>query len=284
MVCKADLHIHTTNSDGTCTPEEVVCEAVNKGLSAIAITDHDITDGIEDALKAGAKQGIEVIPGIELSCEYNGEQIHMLGFYINWENSWFQEKLDVFQKARRRRGREIIKKFSGIGIDINKEELFSRASEGSLSRIHFARYLVEKGFANTISEGFGKYLEEGKPAFVKKLRITPQEALSMIHRVGGVSVIAHPVFGGRHKAFLKKMKRLGLCGIEVYHPEQDSSQSKRLKEIACELGLVVTGGSDSHGKEKEENPVGSVSLDYRYVKNLKKLKADKEKKNKCIMK
>ena len=138
----ADLHIHTTYSDGTYTPEEVIKEAKENGLSAVAITDHDITNGIEPALIYGAKVGIEVIPGIELSCVYNSTEIHILGYYINWENSWFQGKLKIFQKARERRSYYILSKLRDIGINIDEQMLFSQASVGSISRIHFARCLV----------------------------------------------------------------------------------------------------------------------------------------------
>ena len=279
---KVDLHIHTTYSDGTFSPKDVVESARIKGLSAVAITDHDITDGIEDALKAGSKIGIEVIPGVELSCDYNGTEIHILGFYINWENRHFQDKLKVFQKARERRAVHILSKLKMVGIEMDEQMLFSQANTGSISRIHFARALVEMGEAKDVRGAFQKYLVEGKPAFVRKLRLTPNEALSMIHRVGGVSVVAHPVFGGGRKSFLKKLKRLGLAGVEAYHPSQPSKITKKMLKFANELNLIITGGSDSHGEEKSEDPIGSVQIDYSFVDKLKAEKNNRDNKNKFI--
>jgi len=280
----ADLHIHTSFSDGTLSPEEAVKIAKEAGLSAIAITDHDNTDGIEPALKHGAKIGIEVIPGIELSCEYNSTEIHMLGYYINWENNWLQGKLRVFQKARERRAFHILSKLKFLGIEIDEQMLFSQADIGSISRIHFARCLVEMGEAESIYDAFQKYLIDGRPAFVRKLRVTPEEALNMIHRVAGIAVIAHPVFGGGHKNFLKKLKRLGLSGIEIYHPHQNLDEDiKRFQSIAHEFDLVVTGGTDSHGNNEEENPIGSLRVDYELVERLKEAKDHCERKNRVIL-
>jgi len=281
-VKKLDLHVHTTYSDGTLSPKKVVEEVRNRGLSAVAITDHDITDGIEPALNYGAKTGVEVVPGIELSCDYNGSEVHILGYYINWENSWFQGKLEVFQKARERRGFHILNKLKLLGIEIDEQMLFSKADVGSVSRIHFARCLVEVGAAESIYDAFQKYLIEGRPAFVKKLRITPEEALSMIHNVGGLSVIAHPVFGGGHKNFLKKLKRLGLSGIEAYHPNHKPKDVKRLVSIAKELDLIITGGTDSHGDKKDENPIGSLDVPYSCLEKLKEHKKKCDQKNKYI--
>jgi predicted metal-dependent phosphoesterase TrpH len=279
----ADLHIHTTYSDGTHTPEEVVKVALENELSAIAITDHDITDGIEPALKYGAKVGMEVIPGIELSCEYNSTEIHMLGYYINWENMWFQEKLRIFQKARERRAYYILNKLKDIGIELDEQMLFSQADVGSISRIHFARCLMEMGVVKSLVEAFQKYLIEGRPAFVKKLRVTPEEALNMIHRIGGISILAHPVYGGMNKKFIGKLKKLGLCGVEAYHPSQSPSKVKRLEKIADELNLIKTGGTDSHGGSEEENPIGSNKIDYVHISRLKEIKNKFERKNRMIL-
>lgn len=280
---RVDLHIHTTYSDGLLSPEEVVDNAILSGLSAISITDHDITDGIERALKAGAKFGLEVIPGIELSCAFNGSEIHMLGFYINWENSWFQGKLKVFQRARVRRARQIYLKLKKLGVKIEEEDLFSQAGEGSIGRIHFARALLSSGEVKSIQEAFDRYLVKGKPGYVAKLRITPEEGMSMIQKAGGLPVIAHPVFGGGHKAFLKRMKASGLSGIEAYHPGHTASQKRRLLASAGELGLMVTGGTDSHGGDGESSHIGSIEIDYSVVDALKREKRRRERGNRRIM-
>ncbi|MFC2091574.1 PHP domain-containing protein [Elusimicrobiota bacterium] len=280
---KADLHVHTTYSDGTYTPEEIIKISRDRGISVVAITDHDITDGIICALKYGSKVGVEVIPGIELSCEYNDTEIHMLGYYINWENSWFQGKLKIFQKARERRAYHILNKLRDIGIEIDEQMLFSQASVGSISRIHFARCLIEIGAAENLYGAFQKYLIEGRPAYVKKLRITPEEALNMIHRVGGVSILAHPVFGGGHKNFISKLKRLGLSGIEIYHPSHTQKHVQKFLSITEDLDLIATGGTDSHGGNEDENPIGSLKVDYGCVDSLKEAKVKSDIKNRIIL-
>ncbi|MFW6172412.1 MAG: PHP domain-containing protein [Elusimicrobiota bacterium] len=280
---KADLHIHSKYSDGTLTPREIIYKAKNEGLSAVAITDHDTTEGIEPALRWGAKLGIEVIPGIELSCEYRSKDIHMLGYYINWENSWFQNKLRVFQRARERRAIRIFDRLKELNINIPENMIFKQAQLGSISRMHFARCLVETGRVENVKKAFDRYLGEGKPGFVRKLRITPEEALSMIHNTGGISVVAHPVFGGGHKSFLKKLKKMGLYGVEAYHPSHNPEYTQKILKVAQEIGLIVTGGTDSHGKEEEEDPIGSLKVDYSIVNKLKQANDHTYRKNRVIL-
>ncbi len=281
---KADLHIHTVYSDGTYSPQDIVDIAIKKKISAIAVTDHDITYGIEPAIKYGAKKGVEIIPGVEISCQYNSSEIHILGYYINWENSWFQNKLKVFQNARERRAFHILNKLRMLGIKIDEQMLFAEARSGSIGRLHFARCLIKLAVVQSIPEAFDKYLKEGRPAFVKRLYIPPEEALDMIHRVGGISVVAHPTYGGGNVRFLKKLKRRGLWGIEAYHPGNTPQRLKRFLRIAKELNLIVTGGSDAHGGKEGKGSIGSVDVDYITVDNLKKAKRLCDKRNKDILK
>ncbi len=280
---QVDLHLHTDLSDGKLTPVQLIKQAKKKSLSAVAITDHDITDGIEPAIKYGAKSGIEVIPGIELSCEYKSSEIHLLGYFINWENRWFQSKLKVLQKARERRAYYILSKLQNIGIDIDEQMLFAQAGNGAIGRMHFARCLVDMGEVENIREAFKRYLGKGGPAFVKKLRLSPVEALNMIHRVAGISVLAHPPFGISHKNFIRRLVRQGLSGIEIYHPLLTVKQRKKFKNIARELGLVVTGGSDSHGAGPEDTPLGTTKIGYQPVDNMKSALQRIELKNQIIM-
>ncbi|MGM0441185.1 MAG: PHP domain-containing protein [Elusimicrobiota bacterium] len=280
---KVDLHLHSTLSDGKLTPVELIKQAKKKNLKAVAITDHDITEGIESAIRYGAKTGIEVIPGIELSCEYKSTEVHLLGYFINWENRWFQSKLKVLQKARERRAYHILNKLQNIGVNIDEQMLFAQAGSGAIGRMHFARCLVKIGEVKTVREAFREYLGKNCPAFVRKLRLTPVEALNMIHRVAGISVLAHPSFGVSHKNFIRRLARLGLSGIEIYHPHVSEEEQKKFKATAYELGLFVTGGSDSHGMRPEENPVGSMEVEYSAVENMKKALQKVELKNRIIL-
>ncbi|MDI6757759.1 MAG: PHP domain-containing protein, partial [Endomicrobiia bacterium] len=216
----ADLHLHTAYSDGTFSPVELVRQAQRAGLSAISITDHDITDGITEGLKEGAKRGIEVIPGVELSAEMksSGErEMHILGYYINWESVKFQEELKLFRQARERRAFHILDKLAQVGIKLDEERLFKIAGIGSIGRLHFAKAMMEAKIVTHTQEAFEKYLGEGRPAYVPKLRLQPEEAIQMIHRIGGLPVLAHPFYGGINKAAVKSLVNKGLMGIEVWH-------------------------------------------------------------------
>jgi hypothetical protein len=183
----ADLHIHTTYSDGAMSPEECVKYAQNVGLIAMAVTDHDTTNGIPAAIKEGSKRGIEVIPGIELSAELRNshdEEMHILGYFINWEDENFQQKLKLFRHVREKRAYHMLEKLKSLGIDLNEKRLFETAGIGAIGRLHFAKVMVEQSIVAHTQEAFHKYLGDGKPAYVPKLRLSPGEAITMILRVG----------------------------------------------------------------------------------------------------
>lgn len=274
---RVDLHLHTHFSDGTFSPEEVVQMARQRGLAAIAITDHDITDAIPRAVIAGAKYGVEVIPGIELSSDIskNGAycELHLLGYYINWENDYLQEKLRIFRQARERRAIHILNKLADLGIRISEERLFEIAGEGAIGRPHFARVMYEDGHVKTISEAFEKYLANGKPADVPKLHLKPSEAIKMILKVGGIPVMAHPTYGGGNRSTFSRLKKSGLLGIEAIHSGHTRRQEETFTKLAKETGLLVTGGSDCHGKMGDRPiRIGSVPVSYEVVFALKKYK------------
>lgn len=276
----ADLHLHTTFSDGSFTPTELVKQAHKESLAAISITDHDITDGIDEALIEGAKRGIEVIPGVELSVECKGDsekEMHILGYYINWQNLKFQEELKLFRQARERRAFHILDKLYHLGIKLDEERLFKIAGIGSIGRLHFARAMLEQRFVNHTQEAFEKYLGEGRPAYVPKIRLRPEEAIKIIYQIGGIPVLAHPFYGGFGKNILRSLVNKGLLGIEVWHTKHPPEVTKTILSWAKEFNLVTTGGTDCHGKIAEEPQlIGKLKVDYEVVLKLKELKAKLE--------
>lgn len=272
----ADLHLHTTYSDGSFTPVQLVRQAQKIGLSAVSITDHDITDGVSEGIKEGAKLGVEVIPGVELSVEMksSGEhEMHILGYYINWENIKFQEELKLFRQARERRAFHILDKLYHLGIKLNEENLFKTAGLGSIGRLHFAKVMLDEKIVSYIQEAFEKYLGEGKPAYVPKLRLKPEEAIKMIQRIGGIPVLAHPFYSNVTKNVLKSLVNKGLMGIEVWHTNHPPKFTSTYIKWADEFGLIKTGGTDCHGSFMD-NPalIGRLKIDYGNVIQLKNLK------------
>jgi len=277
MEGKIDLHIHTSYSDGIDSPKKVVEKALKIGLSAIAITDHDTTDGIDEAIRWGSKFGIEIVPGVELSCEgLNdvGEEIHILGYFINWDDAYFQDKLRIFRIARERRARHILDKLYHLGIKLSEERLFQIAGPGSIGRLHIARLMCEEGYVKDPQEAFDKYLIYGKPAFVPRYRLTPEEAIMLIKRTGGIPVLAHPKFGADKKKIVKYLKSKGIVGIEVWYEKHTQREEEKYLNWAKEFGLIPTGGSDSHGglEEGKEDVIGKMDIPYKVLRDLKRMR------------
>lgn len=277
MEGKVDLHIHTNYSDGSLSPRQIVEKSVSLNLAGIGITDHDTTDGIDETIKWASKFGIEVVPGVELSAEglnHIGEEIHILGYYINWESAYFQEKLKFFRIARERRARHILDKLYHIGVKLSEERLFQIAGVGSIGRMHIARLMLEEGYVRTTQEAFDRYLVYGKPGFVPRYRLTPEEAIMLIKKIGGIPVLAHPKFGANKKKIVKFLVSKGLKGIEVYYEKHTQYETERYLEWAKEFKLIPTGGSDSHGliEGGTEDCVGKIEIDYKILKELKKEK------------
>jgi len=269
-----DLHIHTNCSDGLLSPEQVVEIAKKKDIAAISITDHDTTNGIQPALKEGSKLGVEVIPGIELSVnsKYSSEgELHILGYFIDWENIEFQKKISIFREARIERAYKIIEKFKQININIDKEKLFNMSSSSSIGRLHFARILVEERYVKNIYEAFNKFLSFGKPAYVAKLRFEPEEAINLITKVGGIPILAHPYYSNFNTStMISTLVDMGLQGIEVWHSKQPKNISENLLRIANKFNILAIGGSDYHGVDNESHNLGSPKIPYSILLKLKK--------------
>lgn len=273
----ADLHIHTTASDGSFTPGELVKRAKQRNLNAIAITDHDNVDGIAEALEAGRELGITVVPGVELSSEYeacNGPScdLHFLGFFINYRSSWLRGHLERLHHARYQRAYEMVRRLQLDGIHIPFEQVMRIAGDGSLGRPHIARALVEHGYVDTIQGAFRKYLGRRGPYYVEKFTYSPGEVIKVIRKVGGVAALAHPGVCKCDNSIISEFAAAGLQALEVYHTDHDSTQVNRYRRLAKRLGLVATGGSDCHGPISLRGYLlGTVTVGDEVVEQLREL-------------
>jgi hypothetical protein len=272
----ADLHIHTTASDGVLTPKQIVREAVRKGLRAISITDHDTTDGIVSAQKEANFYKIEVIPGIEINTDYRGKEIHILGYYLNVNYPPLQEILERIRKDRIFRAREMVKKLQGLNIIIDIERVYQLAKDGAVGRPHIARAMIEKGYISSVREAFEKYIGINGPAYVERYKLTPHKAVALIIEAGGVPVLAHPGLIGDDSLIIELMQ-CGLQGIEAYHSDHDLQTTEYYIRFGKKNHLIITGGSDFHGYGyRDETDLGGTTVPYEAVIALRgaKLRLD----------
>lgn len=255
-----DLHVHSTASDGTLTPKEVVKLAADSGLVAIALTDHDTVAGVEEALNVAKDENITVIPGIEISADYNGGDLHILGLNVDYKSKGFEEVVDICQNSRVERNKNIIKKMQEDGIDISEEKMFERFGESSITRAHFARFLVENGYVAHKDMAFAMYLNKGKKYYIPRKKITPELAIKIIKDAGGHPVLAHPLLyklgKDRLMSLFDYLKKLGLEGIEGMYSLNTTSDDTFLKKVAENYGFYITGGSDFHGDNKPDIKLG----------------------------
>lgn len=261
-----DLHTHSTASDGTYTPTELVHYAASKGLSAIALTDHDTTDGIEEALAAAkelANDGIniEVIPGIEFSSEYRGKDIHIVGLYIDVHSDYFQRRLELFVNSRTKRNEEMVRRLNAHGIPVTMHELEALYPSSVITRAHFAKFMFNKGYVKSIKEAFDRYVGDRCPCFVPRAKISPMRAVEIIRKSGGVPILAHPVLYGMGKTELykltAKLKDSGLVGVEALYSTYNNSDERDIRALAKEYNLLLSGGSDFHGLNKATIDLGT---------------------------
>lgn len=265
----ADLHVHTNHSDSTSTPEEVVREAVDKELACIAITDHDAVSGIPPATEASQKYDLEVIPGIELSTDINNKDIHILGYFFDYQKSPLVDKLSLFQNARVTRIEKMLEKLKEFGINnITIDEVCALALSDAVGRPHLAAVLIQKGWVANFHEAFGKYLGEGCPAYVHKFKQTPYEAIDLIRKSGGAAVLAHPMVTNKDE-LIPSFVEAGLAGLEVYYSDCSNEAIHYYEGIAQKHNLIKTGGSDSHGRIKDNTYVGRRKVPYAVVEQLK---------------
>ena len=273
-----DLHLHTTASDGVMRPAEIVRYAKEKGLQAIAITDHDTIDGLEEGVSEGKKMGFEVIPGVEISAKHSPGSMHLLGYFLDIDHPFLNERLQYLQKARADRNQKIVEKLNELGINVTYEEVQEASGGGQVGRPHFAQVLVRKGYVRNFQEAFDRFLKKGASAYVEKFRFTSTEALHFIREARGIAVLAHPNTLGLKgyselENLLLQLVGEGLKGIEVYYPEHSSSEIAQYKTLAQRHGLVTTGGTDYHGIEGTDLDIGvgrgEMRLPYSIVLELK---------------
>lgn len=274
-----DLHTHSTASDGSMRPSELVRHAKQEGLAAIAVTDHDSVDGVEEALEEGKKIGIEVIAGVEIGVEFNPE-MHILGYFFGDDYKKMAGVLETLRANREERNPKIVKKLNEMGFDITMDEVMAAARGNVVGRPHIAKALLDKGYVESVSEAFNKYLSSGRPAYFKKDRLTPYQGVQEILKAGGIPVLAHPMYleleFEQLDELLKKMKRDGLKGMEVYYVDNSEAATDMFRSLAEKYGLLATGGSDFHGKFKPDIALGSgrgnLRIPYEVLDRLKTFK------------
>ncbi len=265
----ADLHVHTNYSDGLLSPGEVIRKAVELGLKAVAITDHDCIEGIGPALDAAAGTNLEVIPGVEMSAAKNETEIHILGYFIDWREGHFADVLRRMRDNRLERMKKILRMLSEHGVNVNEDEVFGSAEEGTLGRLHLARVMVKEKVVRDTREAFDRYIGDGKPCHVRHERLDYRKAISLIINAGGVPVLAHPGTMGRDE-YIPDYVDAGLRGIEVYHTEHRPTANDRYIRMSEKYGLVMTGGSDCHGSKTGEAIIGTVTVGYEVVEALRR--------------
>lgn len=276
----ADLHTHTTCSDGCFSPTELVAYAAGQNVGVMAITDHDSVAGIDEAIRAGFKYGVEIIPGIELNTDIKDADLHVLGYYIDYNDPGFVTKLDALRNSRVERMRMMIDKLAKAGFRMSLEEVYEEADrtagvadDSSIGRPHLARLMVRKGFAEDEKAVFDRYIGNGKPCHVEVLnKLSPSDAVKFIVKYGGVAVMAHPGLTQRDD-IIPQLVSCGLAGLEAVHSAHDPSAVARYERMAEKLGLLVTGGSDCHGPRGNCQPLcGNVKLPLSRVEALKRKK------------
>lgn len=261
----ADLHLHTHFSDGTFSPAQLISLAAKAGLQCISITDHDSVDAYSSLPAQG---GVEIVPGIELTADIDNVEVHILGYFIDYQQGWLRQKLKEICLARIKRVDEMCRKLMGLGIAIEAGEVLEFAGNASVGRLHLARLMVKKGLVAGSQEAFNRFIGEGRPAYVSKFRFSPQEVIELIRKAKGIPVLAHPYSLSRQE-LIPEFVNSGLMGLEVIYPEHTPKQIKLYGRLAKEYGLLVTGGSDCHGQAKPEVKIGMVKVPYELVEKLR---------------
>lgn len=249
-----DLHVHSNKSDGSFTPTELVQYAIQKGLRAFALTDHDTTDGIDEALKAAQGKNIEVIPGIEFSSEYEGKDIHIVGLYIDYKSDFFKRRLQNFVNGRTIRNQEMCKRLTDYGFPVTYEEMLEEFPGCVITRSHYAKFMLNRGYTKTLKEAFDRYIGDTCPCFVPRKKITPMRAVEIILKAGGFPILAHPLLYHMSSQKLEKLvsllKDMGLQGLEAVYCTYSTSDEREMRTLAAKYDLCISGGSDFHGNAK----------------------------------
>jgi len=266
---QADLHIHSTTSDGRLTPAEVVKEAAERGLKFIALTDHDTVEGIAPA-EAAAKSfpGLKVIPGVEISTDIPDGEAHVLGYFIDYTSRELGAKLDRFRNSRLNRARGMVAKLDKLGINLDWQRVQQIAGSSVMGRPHIAQAMLEKGYIDTFKQAFTDYIGRDGPAYVEREKVTPAEAVALITEARGLAVLAHPFTTGDPEAMTAELKSAGLTGLETYYDGYSDEEIEQLAAIAQKHNLITTGGSDFHGIDSSETVIGGIDLPLASVEEL----------------
>lgn len=273
-----DLHTHSNCSDGSMTPRELVKHAASRGVSAIALSDHDTVAGIDEAIEAGKEYGVEIVPAIEFSVQ-SATETHILGFYIDHKSDILSEALKKINAVRWQRTVNTCENLQKLGFDVTMDEALAIAPSGLIGRAHFARILMEKGYVASVKEGFEKYLANGRPAYDGTQALTAKEAVELINSIGGVAFVAHPhlirLDDKELRSFLLSLKEAGLTGIEGYYNEYTPEMQDYFQGLAKELGLEICGGTDFHARMKPHIEIGigqgNMQIPYEVLENIKNI-------------
>jgi len=279
-----DLHAHTTHSDGSASPDELIALAASKKARAIAITDHDTVSAIDDARATAERFGIEFVSGIEISAEHSPGTMHILGYCIDEKSTALAAKLDELRQARELRNPQIANRLQSLGFDIRYDEVLKVAGNQIVGRPHFARLMIEKGYVASMQEAFDRYLKKDADAYVEKARLSPRESIALIHAAGGVAVLAHP-YQLKLSSYedvdrlVGELAELGLDGVEAVYSRHNADEREGYAKVAAQNGLLVTGGSDYHGTYKPDislvTGLGDLDVPYELLEALKERAADR---------
>lgn len=264
----ADLHTHTYHSDGTRSPKEVVDVARAHRIEILAISDHDNLAAYFEIKTYAEEQGVTLVPAIELSCGFDGIDVHVLAYAFNAHDTQVEERLRGFREARQRRGSAMVERLRTLGYSITQERVDQLAAGAAMGRPHVARALVEAGYVASVADAFDKLLGTGKPGYVEKERFRIEEAVSLIHSAGGVTSVAHPTVYPNHETLIPKLLDLGIDAIEVLHPDVDEPNQNRYTTLARSRGAFITGGSDDHGSVKTKQTLGSVKIAEKHIRPI----------------
>jgi predicted metal-dependent phosphoesterase TrpH len=269
-VPKIDLHVHTS-------PSTLVEMAARRRVEILAVTDHDTVDGLAIAIQAAQSfPKLKLIPGIELSSHAPGSEVHILGYFIRYTDPELLAQLTILRGSREERARAMVEKLRTMGLDISLERVQQIAGDGSMGRPHIAQALMERGYVSNMQEVFTRYIGQGGPAYVDRHKLTPEEAVGLILKSGGLPVLAHPTTANDMEKMIERMTTVGLAGIEVYYKDYDSKQRQALARLASKYNLIATGGSDYHGlDESSEVMLGEANVPMQAAKSLYSLAREK---------
>lgn len=267
-----DLHVHSIASDGTLTPTQVVQAADDAGLYAFALTDHDCITGLTEAIEASRDLQVHVIPGIEITTAFHGEDAHILGLYIDKDNAFLVRKCDHLQEVRTERNWKIIRKMNELGFEIDGDAFMKEHAHTSITRMHYAKYMAMKGYVKEPQDAFKTYLGTGGPLNIPREKITVPDAVEMILAAGGIPILAHPVLYKWHTEhlmpYMKELKEMGIRGVEAIYSRNKPGDEEVFREAAKKLDWVITGGSDFHGENKPDIQIGVGCGNLRISKEL----------------